>query len=161
MDSLTFRQLLGCFATGVTVITTNAGGLLHGMTASAVCSLSLEPPLLLVCVERSTHCHPQLHAAGHFGVNVLAAGQRDLSELFARSQPPERGSLRGARHHPGPHGVPVLDGALATIVCRLETSYPGGDHDIFVGEVLDGSFSEEHDEEPLLYFRSRYRTLSS
>ncbi|HVS65681.1 MAG TPA: flavin reductase family protein [Thermoanaerobaculia bacterium] len=159
MDSLTFRQLLGRFATGVTVITTDAGGLLHGMTASAVCSLSLEPPLLLVCVDRSTHCHPQLHAAGHFGVNVLSASQRELSDLFARSQPPERGALRGAGYGPGPHGVPLLDGAIAKIVCRLETTYPGGDHDIFVGEVLEGAFSDDGDDEPLLYFRGMYRRI--
>jgi flavin reductase len=161
MDSTTFRRLLGRFATGVTVITTNVDGRLHGMTANALSSVSLEPPLILVCVDRRAHCHPQVHAAGRFGVNILAAGQRDLSEVFARSLPPEPGALRGSRYRlDDEHGVPLLEGALATLVCRLHATYPGGDHDIFVGEVLAGHAGEDGGD-PLLYFGGGYRSLSA
>jgi flavin reductase (DIM6/NTAB) family NADH-FMN oxidoreductase RutF len=156
MDSLTFRTLLGRFATGVTVVTTNVDGVLHGMTANALSSVSLAPPLLLVCVDRDTHCHPQLRAAGYFGVSVLASDQQALSNLFARKQEPERGSLRGAAHRLAEHGVPLLDGALATMVCRLVATHPGGDHDIFVGEVLAGQLD---DRDPLLFFAGAYRRL--
>jgi flavin reductase (DIM6/NTAB) family NADH-FMN oxidoreductase RutF len=159
MDSREFRDLLGHFATGVTVITTNAGGLLHGMTANAVCSVSLEPLLVLVCVDRRAHCHQQIRDAGAFGVNVLAADQQELSNLFARTLEPERGSLRGAAHRLSERGVPILDGVLAHLECRLVDAYPGGDHEIFVGEALAGEAGREA-APPLLFFRGRYRELA-
>jgi flavin reductase (DIM6/NTAB) family NADH-FMN oxidoreductase RutF len=127
------------------------------MTANAVCSLSLEPLQLLVCVERSAHCHAQLLAARAFAVNVLAADQRVLSELFARTQPPEQGTLRGASHRLSARAIPLLDGAHAHLECRVAEIYAGGDHDIFLGEVLDGA--APNDGSPLLFYRGRYRSL--
>jgi flavin reductase (DIM6/NTAB) family NADH-FMN oxidoreductase RutF len=158
MDSREFRTLLGSFATGVTVITTHVDGRLHGMTANAVSSVSLEPLLLLVCVDRRAHCHQQVLAAGAFGVNVLTAGQRSLADLFARTQAPEISSLRGAAYRLSERAIPILDGALAHFECRLAKVHPGGDHDIFVGEVLAGAAS--HDGDPLLFYRGRYRDLA-
>ncbi|HVS13961.1 MAG TPA: flavin reductase family protein [Thermoanaerobaculia bacterium] len=161
MDTTSFRRLLGRFATGVAVITTNVDGHLHGMTANALSSVSLEPPLILVCVDRRAHCHPQVLAAGRFGVSILSAGQRELSEVFARSLPPEEGVLRGARYRlDADHAVPLLEGALAALVCRLLATYPGGDHDIFVGEVLTGRAGDDGDD-PLLYYGGAYRSLGS
>jgi flavin reductase (DIM6/NTAB) family NADH-FMN oxidoreductase RutF len=157
MNSREFRDLLGRFATGVTVITTQADGRLHGMTANAVCSLSLDPLLLLVCIDRRAHCHEQMLRAGRFGVNVLAAGQRSLSDLFARTFEPEAGALRGAPFHLTENQVPILEGVLAWVECRLEAVHAGGDHDIFVGEALAGRV--ESDEAPLLFFRGGYREL--
>lgn len=157
MNSREFRDLLGSFATGVTVITTNHGGLLHGMTANAVCSVSLDPLLLLVCVDRRAHCHQQVLAAERFGVNVLGADQRAMSDLFARTQEPEVGELRGAPFHLGDHGVPILDGTLAHVECRLADAHRAGDHEIFVGQVLAGRI--EREDPPLVFFRGRYREL--
>jgi flavin reductase (DIM6/NTAB) family NADH-FMN oxidoreductase RutF len=158
MDRREFRDLVGYFATGVTVITTNHRGVLHGMTANAVCSLSLEPLLLLVCVDRRAHCHQQVLAARAFGVNVLSAEQRELSDLFARTLEPERGSLRGAAYWLSGAGIPILEGALAHLECRLVDVHPGGDHDIFVGEVSAGDASGS--ETPLVFYRGRYRELA-
>ncbi|HUP25137.1 MAG TPA: flavin reductase family protein [Thermoanaerobaculia bacterium] len=157
MNSRAFRDLLGSFATGVTVITTNDRGRLHGMTANAVCSVSLDPLLLLVCVDRRAHCHQQVLAAERFAVNVLGADQRALSDLFAHTQEPEVGELRGAPFRLAEHGVPILDGTLAHVECRLAAAHRAGDHDIFVGEALAGRI--EREDPPLVFFRGRYRVL--
>lgn len=157
MNSRDFRDLLGHFATGVTVVTTQADGRLHGMTANAVCSLSLDPLLLLVCIDRRAHCHEQVLRAGRFGVNVLAADQRPLSDLFARTFEPEVGALRGAPFRLTENQVPVLDGVLAWVECKLAAVHAGGDHDIFVGEAVAGR--AERDEPPLLFYRGGYHEL--
>ncbi|HXV92077.1 MAG TPA: flavin reductase family protein [Pseudonocardia sp.] len=125
------------FATGVTVLT--AGGEhSHGMTANAFTSLSLDPPLVLCCVARTASMHDRIAGAGAFAVNILAADQRQLARYFADKQRP-RGAAQfePVAHRPGPHtGAPVLDGALAWVECRLARTHDGGDHSIFVGEVL-------------------------
>ena len=158
MDSSEYRQIIGAFATGVTVITTRVGEQLHGMTANAVTSVSLEPLLLLVCVDREAICHRQLVHAERFTVNVLAADQEAISEAFARPQEPTTGGWPGLPHRLTTDGAPVLEGCLAHLGCRVTESYPGGDHTIFVGEVLEGRL--ERPDDPLLYFRGRYRRLS-
>jgi flavin reductase (DIM6/NTAB) family NADH-FMN oxidoreductase RutF len=152
-----FRQAIGHFATGVTVVTSvGADGEPVGTTASAVTSLSLDPPLVLVCFDRTSLTLQAVRAHGAFAVNVLAAPQRHLSANFAR-----RGlaaAWDGVRHRPGPTGSPRLDGVLAALECTVENSVPGGDHEIVVGRVHDVETSSK-DAAPLLYWRGAYTSL--
>jgi flavin reductase (DIM6/NTAB) family NADH-FMN oxidoreductase RutF len=146
-----FRAALGRFASGVTVVTTkDAQDELHGITVSAFCSVSLQPPMVLICVEKTAGSHPALEESAIFVVNILREGEASISELFASSSP-EKFAL--SSWTPGIEGVPVLDGALATLECRVKFSYHGGDHSIFVGEVEKVTAAEGN---PLTYFRSEY-----
>ncbi len=153
-----FRKALGCFATGVTVITVDQDGEVHGMTANAFSSVSLHPLLVLVCVDRRARTHAHLHAKRRFGVNVLAEDQRTISEYYARTSATHQHAERqaGARFDRTPQGTPVLHGALAYFECRLHTAYDAGDHTIFIAEVEDVVVREG---EPLLYFRGRYHAI--
>jgi flavin reductase len=118
-----FRKALGCFATGVTVITVDEGGEVHGMTANAFSSVSLDPPLVLVCVGHQARTHAFLQAKKRFGVNVLAADQRAISEYYARATETHQHAERaGARFERTSHGTPVLYGALAYLECRLHSA---------------------------------------
>jgi flavin reductase len=152
-----FRQAMGCFATGVTVITVDQDGEVHGMTANAFTAVSLDPVLVLVCVDHRARTHSQLHARKRFGVNVLRGDQQAISEYYARSaethQHPE---ASGARFDRTAQGTPVLQGALAYLECRLHSTQPAGDHTIFIAEVEEVVV---RDGEPLLYFRSQYRDI--
>lgn len=152
-----FRKAMGCFATGVTVITVDQDGEVHGMTANAFTSVSLDPTLVLVCVDYRARTHAHLHARKRFGVNVLASDQQAISEYYARSiethQHPEQA---GARFERTALGTPVLQGGLAYLECRLHSAQKAGDHTIFIAEVEDVVVREG---EPLLYFRSQYRRL--
>lgn len=159
LDSRTYRNIWGTFATGVTVITTATDGWLHGMTANGVTSVSLDPLLMLVCVDKNARCHRQMVEARRFGMSLLAADQEDLSNLFARGADPEKDSLRGAAYSLGDHGTPILDGCLGYIECDLREIVPGGDHDIFIGEAHNGEILRPEDS-PLLFFRGGYRQLS-
>jgi flavin reductase (DIM6/NTAB) family NADH-FMN oxidoreductase RutF len=154
-----FRKAMGCFATGVTVITVDHDGEIHGMTANAFTAVSLDPVLVLVCVEQRARTHAHLHARKRFGVNVLSSGQRSISEYYARSaeahQHPE---AAGARFDRTAHGTPVLQGALAFLECRLHSAQTAGDHTIFIAEVEQ---VEVREGDPLLYFRSRYRDIGA
>jgi len=158
MDAAGFRKIMGHFATGITVITTAVDGELHGMTANAVTSVSLEPLLLLVCVDLRSHAHEQLRRASHFAVNFLAEDQERMSRLFAERRAPEAGMLRGAPYHLGPSGSPFLDGCLAYLECAVRDCLPGGDHAVFLGEPVHGDV--ERDAAPLLYYRGGYRALA-
>jgi flavin reductase (DIM6/NTAB) family NADH-FMN oxidoreductase RutF len=153
-----FRQAIGHFATGVTVVTSvGAVGEPVGTTASAVTSLSLSPPLVLVCLDRASLTLAAIRAHGAFAVNVLAAPQRHLSANFAR-----RGlaaAWDGVRYRPGPTGSPRLDGVLAALECTVENRMPGGDHEIIVGRVHDVATSEQ-DAAPLLYWRGGYTSVN-
>jgi flavin reductase (DIM6/NTAB) family NADH-FMN oxidoreductase RutF len=152
-----FRRAMGCFATGVTVITVDQDGEVHGMTANAFTSVSLDPVLVLVCVDYRARTHAHLQARKRFGVNVLASDQQAISEYYARStethQHPE---AAGARFDRTTHGTPVLQGALAYLECRLHSAEKAGDHTIFIAEVQDVVVREG---EPLLYFRAQYRQM--
>lgn len=157
IDPALFRRLLSRFATGVTVLTTrDAGGNPVGMTASSLVSVSLEPPLISVCVDVSAEMHRVLSASGDFVVNVLAAGQQQLSERFA-NMPAER-RFEDVAWRRTSSGLIVLEGVLAHIECQRFAEYPLGDHTLFVGRVTGGAAS---DGEPLLYFRSRYGGFDS
>ena len=153
-----FRKAMGAFATGVTIITVDLDGEVHGMTANAFTSVSLDPMLVLVCVDHSTRTHAHLHAKKRFGINVLCEDQRAISEYYAR---PERTHEHaeaevGARFDRTNHGTPVLHGALAYLECRLQSAQEAGDHTIFIGEVEDVVLREG---DPLLFFRGRYRKV--
>jgi flavin reductase (DIM6/NTAB) family NADH-FMN oxidoreductase RutF len=153
-----FRKALGSFATGVTVITVDYEGTVNGMTANAFASVSLDPLLVLVCVNHRARTHAHLHATKRFGVNVLAEDQRAISEYYARPMPTheEAEEQAGARFDRTAHGTPVLHGALAYLECRLHTAQDAGDHTIFIAEVEDVVVREG---DPLLYFRGKYREI--
>src|SRR6266487_7191491 len=150
-----FRKAMGCFGTGVTIITVDLEGEVHGMTANAFASVSLDPMLVLVCVDHSTRTHAHLHAKKRFGINVLCEDQRGISDYYAR---PERTHEHaedeaGAHFDRTRHGTPMLNGALAYLECRLQTSQEAGDHTIFIAEVEDVVLREG---DPLLFFRGTY-----
>jgi flavin reductase (DIM6/NTAB) family NADH-FMN oxidoreductase RutF len=152
-----FRQAMGHFATGVTVVTSiGDDGDPVGTTASAVTSLSLDPPLVLVCFDRASLTLRAIRTHGAFVVNVLAAPQKHLSANFAR-----RGlaaAWEGVRHRPGPTGSPRLHGVLAALECTVENRLPGGDHEIVIGRVQDVEISDDS-VAPLLYWRGSYLPL--
>jgi flavin reductase (DIM6/NTAB) family NADH-FMN oxidoreductase RutF len=153
-----FRKAMGSFATGVTVITIDYEGEVQGMTANAFTSVSLDPLLVLVCVDHKARTHGHLHARKRFGVNVLAENQRAISEYYARPMPKHEHAEReaGARFDRTAHGTPVLNGALAYLECRLHTAEDAGDHTIFIAEVEEVVVREGN---PLLYFRGQYRRI--
>jgi flavin reductase (DIM6/NTAB) family NADH-FMN oxidoreductase RutF len=149
---------MGRFATGVTIVTVDLDGEVHGMTANAFASVSLDPMLVLVCVDHTTRTHAHLHAKKRFGINVLCENQRAISEYYAR---PERDHEHaeqeaGARFDRTQHGTPMLRGALAYLECRLHSAQDAGDHTIFIAEVEDVVVREG---EPLLFFRGKYRKV--
>lgn len=153
-----FRKAMGAFATGVTIITVDLEGTVHGMTANAFASVSLDPMLVLVCVDHSTRTHAHLHAKKRFGINVLAEEQRAISEYYAR---PERThenaeTEASARFDRTRHGTPMLHGSLAYLECRLHSAQEAGDHTIFIAEVEDVIVREGN---PLLFFRGKYREV--
>jgi flavin reductase (DIM6/NTAB) family NADH-FMN oxidoreductase RutF len=155
VDKNQFRTALSRFASGVTVVTTqDAERRPLGLTVSAFCSLSLDPPLVLVCIDRAAYLHAAFQASGVFVVNVLSAEQEALSRLFASREPDK---FAGIGFHTGLEGVPVLADTLATIECRLKQAYEGGDHTIFVGEVENTNVRD--DAHPLLYYRGGYANL--
>jgi len=153
-----FRKAMGRFATGVTIITTDHDGEVHGMTANAFTAVSLDPPLVLVCVDRRARTHAHLHARKRFGVNVLSSRQQAISEYYARPKETHKHpESAGAHFDRTTHGTPVLEGALAYLECRLHSAKSAGDHTIFIAEVEQ---VEVRDGEPLLYYRSRYRSIA-
>jgi flavin reductase (DIM6/NTAB) family NADH-FMN oxidoreductase RutF len=154
-----FRQVLGHLPTGVTIITTlDADGGPTGLTASAVTSVSLHPPLILICVSQRAQSYAALAAAGRFAVNILAQGQEDLSRRFATTAPGAE-KFKGVAYRAGVLGVPLLEGAVAELECTTAHVYPGGDHTIFVGQVEAGRPAPAEEVEPLLYYRGKYRRL--
>jgi 4-hydroxyphenylacetate 3-hydroxylase, reductase component len=150
-----FRQLLGRFATGVTVLTNRTtGGEPIGMTANSLASVSLDPPLVLVSVEKRHDMHTAMEQGTHFVFNILAAEQEAVSRRFAASEPDR---FRGVSYRENQHGIAILEGVVAHIECEKVNVVPGGDHTIFVGLVVGGDTS---DRRPLLYYRGGYAGLS-
>jgi flavin reductase (DIM6/NTAB) family NADH-FMN oxidoreductase RutF len=150
-DEAVFREVVGHFATGVAVITTRRDGVAYGMTASAVASLSLEPPMLLVCLHRASVTHAALQAAGAFGVNVLTDEQADVATRFAAAA--RQTKFAGLRLHSGPLGQPLLSDSLARLECRVSDTVSGGTHTVFLGTV---AHAEAAPGSPLTYFRGRF-----
>ena len=148
-----FRAVMGRWATGVSVVTSRAGAEDAGLTVNALLSVALEPPSVLVSLQRDVDTLPVLRRSGVFAVNLLGAKQRSLSERFARTAPSEE-KFREVALHRGSTGAPLLDGALACLECRLVSMTPAFDHVLVVGEVV--RIEEGADDAPLLFFRGRY-----
>jgi 3-hydroxy-9,10-secoandrosta-1,3,5(10)-triene-9,17-dione monooxygenase reductase component len=153
-DDARFRSVLGHFATGVTIVTAIDDGEPVGMAANSFTSLSLDPPLILFCVAHSSSTWPRIERAGTFAVNILGEDHAELSQLFA-----QRGADRFSTTpwRVGVSGAPVLEDAIAYLDCRFEAEYPGGDHKIIVGRVLDLDMREGA--RPLLFFRGGYERM--
>jgi flavin reductase (DIM6/NTAB) family NADH-FMN oxidoreductase RutF len=155
VDPPQFRQLLGRFATGVTVLTSRSPkGEPIGMTASSVASVSLDPPLILVSVEKVHDMHAALESGTHFVLNILSSEQEALSRRFAGDEPDR---FRGVSYHENDRGIAVLDGVVAHVECEKRSAVPGGDHTVFIGLVVGGDAT---DRRPLLYYRGGYAGLS-
>lgn len=149
-----FRAALGRFASGVTIVTTrDADDRLHGITVSAFCSVSLEPPLILVCIEKTAGSHNAIAANKAFVVNILREDQQHVSDLFASNSVNKFDDLK---FRPGIENLPVLEDALVSLECRLANSYDGGDHTIYVGEIAAATVN---DGRPLVYFYGGYRQI--
>lgn len=182
-----FRQVMGHFATGVTIVTTNNHGTIGGLTVNAFCSLSLDPPLVLVCVDLTSNTLPLIRESKCFAVNMLTDKQEPLSRCFATPSVDRFERFCDAPYHTAVTGAPILDDVLAFIDTRLVAEYPGGDHVIFIGQVeamgtahhiefaqdepdtsstvvTNDGHIEEHkeyeDQHPLGYYRGQYRHLS-
>lgn len=155
-----FRLALAQFATGVTVVTVESGPRrVHGMTANSFTSVSLEPLLILVCVEERAKLLPLLRHKRQFGVSVLKHDQRSVSEFFARAdQPLDAEERLGIRYHWAPGGIPLLEDTLCRLACTLVETHRAGDHTICLGEV---DFAEVFSGEPLVFFRGEYRKIGS
>ncbi len=150
-DPLAFRQALGAFVTGVTIVTTlDPDGQPSGLTANSFNSVSLDPPMVLWSLALDSTCLPAFRTAGWWAVHVLAAGQEGLSNRFAQRAAPK---FEGLATEAGPGGIPLLDEYAARFICRAAFEYEGGDHAIFVGEVL--AF-DHRKVAPLVYHRGRY-----
>ena len=177
-----FRQVMGRFATGVTVVTAKSQETLVGLTVNAFCSVSLNPPLILICVDLTSTTHPVIRESGVFAVNILTDNQECLSRCFATASAERYECFCHASYHVAATGAPIIDDTLAFIDGRVVAEYPGGDHVIFLGQVeamgVAGQvvFAREADREhikvveygsnctqkaPLAYYLGQYRHLSS
>jgi flavin reductase (DIM6/NTAB) family NADH-FMN oxidoreductase RutF len=184
IDTDFFRQVAGQFATGITVVTTRSQGTLAGITVNAFCSVSLDPPLILVCIDLNSTTLPCIRESGTFVVNILTNEQEYLSRCFAASTEERYEHFCHANFHTAATGSPVIDGVLAFLDTRVVAEYPGGDHVIFLAEVMaigtEGQVSYAHAEDklhatltenvmansieddtlPLAYYRGKYRHLN-
>ena len=151
-----FRMVMGHFVTGVTVVTALDGDQPFGITVNALSSVSLEPPLVMVALDRRRFLTPIVRAAGRFAVNILSEDQQALSDCFAGAPvTPGRDRFCGAAWHRGAMDLPLLDGAIATLECTVVETFSAGDHDLFIGRVETLANEPEHPM-PLLYYRRRY-----
>ena len=154
MDPRELRNVMGHFPTGVTIITTtDKNGKAFGLTANAFTSLSLDPPLVLICVDKKVDCYACFEESKVFVINFLSEDQEHLSKRFATKGIEK---FEGVTHRVGKSGPPLLDGAMAHIECKLLSGHDGGDHTIYVGEVIDATTSGER---PLLFFKGKYYQL--
>jgi flavin reductase (DIM6/NTAB) family NADH-FMN oxidoreductase RutF len=156
-DARAFRDALGHFATGVAIVTAAGQGTAGplGLTINSFASVSLDPPLILWSLDRSSDRFAAMMAATHFAVNMLGAESRDLAQRLARKG---QSTIEAASLRPGAHGAPLLEDAIAHFECKVEHRYDGGDHVILVGRVLAHGHRSHGD--PLIYYRGRYRALS-
>ena len=147
------RQLLGCRAASVAIVTARAGERVHGMTVTAFTEVSLEPPLVLVCADRTSNTHPVIEKGGVFALNLLAGDQAALSNRFASKKDEER-RFEGVAWETEATGAPILPGTLGALDCRVVAAHDGGDHVIYVGRVE--AIRCQPEREPLLYQRGAY-----
>lgn len=157
MEKAEFRRVLGHFATGVAVVSARgADDVPRGLTANAIASVSLDPPLVLVCVEEEAETHAVIADSGGFAISVLGADDEALARRFATSDSDAK--FHGVPHRTAVTGAPVLEAALAWVDCRLWATYDGGDHTIFVGRVVGAATGEGS---PLVFYRGGYDRLST
>lgn len=155
VDEAAFKKALSYFASGVTVVTTEYEGQWFGITVSAFSSVSLNPPLVLICIEKSVRAHDPIAKAERYAVNILKEDQEVLSRRFASRI---ENKFEGVPARLGILKVPLLEGVLATLECRLRGTFPGGDHTIYVGEVVS---VQTRDGNPLIYYRAGYHGLKT
>jgi len=153
IDDALFKLAMSHFASGVTIVTTEHDGKPFGMTVAAFSSLSLHPPLILVCIEKTVKTHDAITGSGKFGVSILNSKQTDISNRFASRVDDKFAGTEIVR---GELGVPMIGGAITRLECRVSDRLDGGDHTIFIGEVVDAKTEEG---EPLVYYRSGYREI--
>lgn len=158
-ETRAFRAVTGYFATGVTLVTSSWEGVHTALTANSFASVSLDPLLVLVCVDLTAESHPFIASSRAFAVNILSADQEGISRAFATKDPGKDAALRTLPHHTGQSGAPILDESLGFFDCRVVQETHAGDHTIFIGEVLE--FGGTGDGDALLFFRGQYRTLSA
>jgi flavin reductase (DIM6/NTAB) family NADH-FMN oxidoreductase RutF len=151
-----FKTLMRHWATGITVITTQGPDGPHGMTANSFTGVSLDPPLVLISVDRRARTHDQIQASGMFGVHILHTGQEELAKRCAGVYGEAGNQLADLAPQSGPLGTPLLDDCMVALECRLHAAYDGGDHTLFVGEVQAIRVCEGA---PLLYFDRQYHSL--
>jgi len=155
MDSQELRRVMGHFATGVTVVTTrDKDGNPSGLTVNAFNSLSINPPLALICIGKAAECYSLFEESGVFAANLLSEEQEELSRRFATKGIEK---FAGVKWRKGQNDVPLLDGATGYIECKIINQYDGGDHTIYIGEIINATAA---DDRPLLFFNGRYRRLS-
>ena len=154
IDPRELRNACGCFATGITVVTTEVDGEAHGMTANAFMSVSLDPPLIVVSVDKRAQLHDLLPKSMRYGISILNHEQEDYSSHFAGFGP-EGMEVEFIRAH----NMPLIDGALAHMVAKVVEMYPGGDHTLFMAEVEYLNYAEEGD--AVLYYKGQYRQMQS
>ena len=155
-DPDTFRRVMGHFVTGVTVVSALDGDRPFGITVNALSSVSLQPALVMVALDRRRFLTPIVRTSGRYAVNILSEDQQSLSDCFAGADvEPGRDAFCGAAWHAGPTGLPLIDGAIATLECTVVETFSAGDHDLFIGRV-DALRNEPEHAMPLLYYRRRY-----
>ncbi len=159
VDKMEFRRTIGSFATGVTIVTTKLGEHVHGLTANAVTSVSLEPTLVLVCVDHTSDTFALLKQSGAFCVNILGAEQADLSTKFATKLKEGEHRMAGVKYRTAVTGAPILEGCIGYLDCRIWQTFTAGDHDIFIGEVID-LWCDPGEVKPLLFYRGKYAQLA-
>ena len=147
-----FKELMRRFAAGVTLVTFNENKKFGGLTVSSFCSLSMDPPLVLICIDRKIVSHDSLEKADTFGVNICNSEQGKLAWDFANSKIDKNELIKSLPHTLTELGTPLLDGCLATMECKITQKYDGGDHTIFIGQVEEGKFDENA--KPLVYYGS-------
>lgn len=158
IDSETLRTVLRQWASGVTVVTSTDGDELHGMTVSSFASVSLDPPLVLICLERSTRTYELVSRTGIFAVSILATDQQEISDLFAGRVPDEGDRLANVRYRLAPTGAPILEGCLGFLDCSLVARHEAGTHSVFIGQVQAAEVHQAG--APLIYFDRNYRKLN-
>ncbi|MEO8437624.1 MAG: flavin reductase family protein [Chloroflexota bacterium] len=156
IESDVFRRVMGHFVTGVTVVSALDVDRPFGITVNALSSVSLDPPLVMVALDRRRFLTPIVRAAGRYAVNILSEDQQALSDCFAGAPvEPGRDAFCGARWRPGPTGLPLIDGAIASLECTVVQTFSAGDHDLFIGRV-DSLANDARHPMPLLYYRRQY-----
>jgi 3-hydroxy-9,10-secoandrosta-1,3,5(10)-triene-9,17-dione monooxygenase reductase component len=156
LDPRRFRAVIGAFATGVAVITTEANGEYHGMTVNSLTSVSLDPCMLLICLRLGSTTGQAIRKRGEFTVNILADHQRELLHHFVNTRVADRFADLDVEFSPG--GMPLLPGAIAHLCCRVAAIHPGGDHDIIVGEVLT---CRDRDGHPLVFHKGTFGAFTT